>query len=303
VPVPFLDAATPEELLGWTDAVDALEAMLRSGFDPSETTPRSFTPVIGGQLLTMPAAAGRAVGVKLVTVAERGAPRIKGCYVLFDPDTLAPALLLDGAALTLLRTAAHSALAVRHLATDDASHLVVFGSGPQAAAHIDAIRAVRPIERVTLVARNATTAADLVRHAAAVPITLGTAQAVEDADIVVCATTARAPLFDGAGLAPNACVVAIGAHEPDASEIDESVLRRAQRVVVEDRATALREHGGVIRGVAAGAIAEGQLLTIKDAVGLQPGAGIAVFAGVGMGWQDAVIAHAVRSRHLPEDRS
>lgn len=299
--VPFLDATSPAELLGWTDAVHALEATLRGEFDPSEATPRAFTPVIGGQLLTMPAAAGRAIGVKLVTVAERGTPRIKGCYVLFDPDTLAPALLLEGAALTLLRTAAHSALAVRHLATDAAKHLVVFGSGPQAAAHIDAIREVRPIDRVTLVARNATTAADLVRHAADVPIELGPAEAVEDADIVVCATTARAPLFDGEGLPPNACVIAIGAHEPDACEIGDSVFRRAQRVVVEDRATALREHGGVIHAVAAGTISEPQLLTIKDAVRLEPGAGIAVFAGVGMGWQDAVIAQAVRARHLPDD--
>ena len=283
--------------------MDALEAALRSGLDPSKNVPRTITPVAAGQQLTMPAAAGRAIGVKLVTVAEHGAPRIKGVYVLFDPRTLAPALLLDGAALTLLRTAAHSALAVRHLAAEHARHLVVFGCGPQAAAHIDAIRAVRPIERVTVVARNADTAADLLRRTAEVATELGSADSVRAADIVVCATTARQPVFAGDTLAPNACVIGIGAHEPDARELDDAVFRRARRVVVEDRATALREHGGVVQAVAAGAIDEQRLLTIKDAMELAPSDGIAVFAGVGMGWQDAVIADAVRARHLPLDPS
>jgi ornithine cyclodeaminase len=98
-------------------------------------------------------------------------------------------------------------------------------------------------------------------------------------------------------------VIGIGAHEPDARELDDAVFRRARRVVVEDRATALREHGGVVQAVAAGAIDEQRLLTIKDAMELAPSDGIAVFAGVGMGWQDAVIADAVRARHLPLDPS
>jgi ornithine cyclodeaminase len=303
VRVPVLDATSPSELLGWSEAVDALETALRSGLDPSETVPRTITPVAAGQLLTMPAAAGRAIGVKVITVAAQSLPRVKGLYVLFDANTLAPVLLLDGAALTLLRTAAHSALAVRHLATEKASHLVVFGSGPQAAAHIDAVRAVRPIERVTVVARNTDTGEALVTRTTNVTIALGSADAVEDADIVVCATTARAPLFAGDSLAPNACVVAVGAHEPDASELDDTVFGRARRVVVEDRATAMREHGGVMHAVAAGAIRDDQLLTVKDAIDLRPGGGIAVFAGVGMGWQDAVIADAVRTRHLPGSAS
>jgi ornithine cyclodeaminase/alanine dehydrogenase-like protein (mu-crystallin family) len=303
VRVPVLDATAPAELLGWTEAVDALETALRSGLDPSQSVPRTITPVPAGQLLTMPAAAGRAIGVKLVTVAEHAVPRIKGLYVLFDPHTLAPALLLDGAVLTLLRTAAHSALAVRHLADENARHAVVFGSGPQAAAHIDAIRAVRPIERVTVVARNPDTAADLLRRPAEVSIELGSPDAIRTADIVVCATTARAPVFAGERLAPNACVIGIGAHEADARELDDTVFRRARRVVVEDRATAMREHGGVVQAIAAGAIGEQHLLTIKDVIELPPDDGIAVFAGVGMGWQDAVIADAVRARHLPTERT
>ena len=68
----------------------------------------------------MPSSWASAAGVKLATVApanpERGLPRIQGVYVLFDGATLAPAALIDGIALTSLRTAAVSALAVRRLA-------------------------------------------------------------------------------------------------------------------------------------------------------------------------------------------
>ena len=74
--------------------------------------------------------------------------------MLFDAATLAPAALVDGIALTSLRTAAVSALAVRRLARPDARRLLVFGSGPQALGHVQALREVRPIEHVQLFARD-----------------------------------------------------------------------------------------------------------------------------------------------------
>ncbi len=90
----------------------------------------------------MPAPPPPASGVKLVTLSHenprRGLPLIHGVYVLFAPDTLAPGALLDGAALTALRTAAVSALATRHLARPAARRLVVFGAGTQARAHVAA---------------------------------------------------------------------------------------------------------------------------------------------------------------------
>src|SRR5205823_888894 len=80
--------------------------------------------VPAGQILSMPAAVGRYAGVKVVTVAPdnagRDLPRVQGVYLLLDGTTLAPLALLDGIALTALRTPAVSAVAVRHLAAPDA---------------------------------------------------------------------------------------------------------------------------------------------------------------------------------------
>jgi ornithine cyclodeaminase len=273
--LPFLVA----ERLTFAEAADALEAALRAGLDPEADPPRSALDVGGGQLLVMPSGAARHPAVKLVTVG--GEPRIQGVCVVFDGDTLAPRALVDGIALTNLRTAAVSALAVRHLAVPDARRLLVFGRGPQAHAHAAAMRAVRPIEHVDLAGRDHGDVGDLVARA----------------DIVCCCTTAREPLFDGACLAEHATVVAIGSHEPDARETDDALAARAT-IVVESRASALREAGDVIAAIAAGAITADRLVTLAELVGGVPidQQRPRLFKSTGMAWEDAVVASALADR-------
>ncbi|MFI7702752.1 ornithine cyclodeaminase family protein [Nonomuraea sp. NPDC049480] len=163
--LPYLDAATLERLVPVGRAVQILEDALRAGLDPEATPQRPVVEVPAGQLLLMPASAGRYVGVKAVTIApgnpERGLPRIQGTYLLLDGDTLAPLAAMDGIALTSLRTPAVSALAVRHLAGPAGGKLVVFGSGPQAWGHVLAFREVRPITEVTIVGRDVSRAESL----------------------------------------------------------------------------------------------------------------------------------------------
>lgn len=259
-----------------TAAITGVEQALLGGLDPAADSPRvSFDWAPAGQLLVMPARHGRYAGVKLATVAEHSLPRIKGVYVLWDADTLAPIAMMDGAALTLLRTPAVSALAARHLARPDARRLVVFGAGPQARAHEEALRAVLPgLQPAQVVARD------------------GDTSVVRDADVICCCTTAREPLFDSALVADHATVIAVGSHEPAARELDERLMRRAT-VVVESRATALSEAGDVIE---AGLSAEG-LVTIDQLVRGEapiPQDRPRVFKSVGMAWEDLVVAAAVR---------
>jgi ornithine cyclodeaminase len=211
-------------------------------------------------------------------VTVGGEPRIQGVCVVFDAQTLAPVALVDGIALTNARTPAVSALAVRALAAPDARRLLVFGRGPQAHGHVEAIKAVRPIERVDMVGRDGADVDELVAAA----------------DVVCCATTAREPLFDGSLVADHATVVAIGSHEPDAREVDDALARRAT-VVVESRASALREAGDVIGAIAAGALGEAELVTLADLVCGRASlpAGPRLFKSTGMAWEDAVVASAL----------
>ncbi len=271
----FVDAAEVDRRLGGAVAVDALEAALRGGLDPEADPPRGLLALDRGELLVMPSSAGGRPVVKLVTVG--GSPRVQGVCVVFDGETLAPVAIVDGIALTNVRTAAVSALAVRHLAVPDARRLLVFGRGPQARAHVAAMRAVLPIERVDMLGRDSVEAPELV------PL----------ADVICCCTTAREPLFDGATVADHATVVAIGSHEPDARETDDALAARAT-IVVESRASALREAGDVILAVASGAASADRLVTLAELVGgARPAAGPRLFKSTGMSWEDAVVAGAL----------
>ena len=84
---------------------------------------------------------------------------------------------------------------------------------------------------------------------------VGRPDAVAEADIVVCATTARTPVFDSTTLPAHAVVVAIGSHEPDAREVDSAMVERAT-VVVESRVAALREAGDIVLAIADGVPSE-----------------------------------------------
>ena len=274
--LPFLDADEVRRRLDAPAAADALEAALLDGLDPEADPPRSAVELDRGQLLVMPSAAAHHPVVKLVTIG--GEPRIQGVCVVFDGETLAPMALVDGIALTNVRTAAVSALAVRHLAIPDARRLLVFGRGPQAHAHVEAMRAVRPIELVDMVGRDQARA--------------GVNELVTTADIVCCCTTAREPLFDGSLVADHSVVVAIGSHEPDLRETDDALAARAT-VVVESRASALREAGDVILAIEAGATSPDELVTLAELVrgDARPDpARPRFFKSTGMSWEDAVIA-------------
>jgi ornithine cyclodeaminase len=301
--IPFLDADAIAAALSPAEAVDALEAALRGGLDPEADPPRGALDAEAGEVLIMPSSAPGAVGVKLVTVAPdnpaRGRPRIQGVYVLFDPETLAPAALLDGIGLTNLRTAAVSALAVRHLAAPDARRLLVFGTGAQAWAHVGALRAVvAGIERVDVVARDRERLEAFVARCARehrLDARVAEAEGVADADLVVCATTSREPLFDGARVRSTATVVAIGSHEPGAREVDERLAGRAT-VVVESRSSALREAGDVIAAVEAGALDAGALVPLAALVRGEARPADdrpRLFKSTGMAWEDLVVAAAV----------
>ncbi|MFE3900239.1 ornithine cyclodeaminase family protein [Streptomyces sp. NPDC059153] len=303
------------EALGPTGAVDALEAALSGGLDPETSPARHHVTVPGGELLIMPATTQRVTGVKIAGVAPgnpaRDLPRITGSYLLLDGPTLLPLALLDGAALTTLRTPAVSALAIRHLTGPVLRHLVLFGTGPQAYGHLAAVLAERHVERVTVIGRTPLRVAALVEHARelGVDARAGTAQGAEEvatADLVLCCTTSATPLFDGALVPDGATVVAVGSHTPDAREVDTTLVSRSS-VIVESRAAALSEAGDLLIPMAEGAFsAEDIAGNLADLVtGLRLGEQPAAFGrprffkSVGMGWEDLAVAAAVHRKAAP----
>jgi ornithine cyclodeaminase len=296
----LIGARTIAERVTMTAAIAELQRVLRTGFDPEEDLPRSILDVPNGQLLLMPAAVDGAVGQKFATVAPgnsaRGLERIQALYILLDGTTLAPTAILDGTALTSLRTPAVSAACVDLLAGADAGDAVIFGTGPQAVRHVEALQAIRPLRTVQLIGRNPEHAAHAAhearQYAPDARITVGTPDAVYGADLIVCATTASEPLFASPLVRDDATIVAIGSHEPQKAELDSALVGRSQ-VIVESRRVGTSEAGDVIRALEAGALREDDLVTMHD-----------LFTGVvapaadrprivktcGMGWQDLTTA-------------
>ena len=294
----LFDTDDVRERISMRAAIEQLQRVLREGFDPDDDPARSIIDVRAGQLLLMPADLGAYAGQKLGMVAPgnpaRGLERIQAVYVLLDAETLSPVALMDGTELTSIRTPAVSAAAVDVLAAPDAERLVVFGSGPQAIRHVEAMRAIRPIREAVIVGRDpekARRAADAsARHG--VEARVGSPADVEGADIIVCATTAREPLFSSEQVADHATVVAVGSHEPGARELPGELVGRSQ-VVVETLRVGTTEAGDVIQAIAEGHLTEADLVTMRQVIASEVAASTdrpRIVKTCGMGWQDLAVA-------------
>jgi ornithine cyclodeaminase len=280
-------------------AVQALRDAFRE-LDPGQQPERTHLSLEAGELLLMPAASATALGVKLLTVADgslhRGVPNIQGVFILFSAGTLTPVAVIDGAALTALRTAAVSALATDVLARTDAYSLVVFGAGVQGRAHLEAMCAVRDVGELVVVDRPEL-AERMVAAASANGLTarVGGPRDVRQADIVCACTTSPTPLFDGQLLPERCHVNAIGSYRPDRRELDDSTMARAL-VVVEHRATALRHAGDIVMAIRAGAVAVDRVTELCDVLNARrdgrSAEPLTVFKSVGLALEDLAVAQA-----------
>lgn len=293
--VPYLDGAELRRLVPMAAAVDALERTFAAG--DVEVPQRSHLPVGGGELLLMPAWGPQGVGVKLVTVnpsnRAAGRPLVNGVYVLFGGDSLEPMLLIDGAAVTALRTPAVSALATKHLSSEGARRLVVFGAGIQARGHVEAMGTVRAIESVVVVARSDASSLVETLRADGFDARAGAPEDVAGADVVCTCTTSPSPLFDGTLLPTGVHVNAVGAYKPQARELDDATIRRAA-VYVEERAAALAEAGDLLQPVASGALDPATVRDLRELLAGGPprDADVTVFKSVGLASEDLAVAAA-----------
>ena len=260
-------------------------------------------------LLLMPAwtdSGERYLGCKMVTVfpgnATRGRPSVDGSYMLLSGETGEPLAVMDARALTVRRTAAASALAARHLARDDASHLTMIGAGALSGHLVRAHAAVRPIRRVTLWNRTPAHAEALAAQLSAdgfdVRLAADRETAVREADIVSCATLSSEPLVRGAWLKPGAHLDLVGGFTPAMREADDDAIRRA-RVYVDTRAGALKEAGDLVDPIGRGVISEADIhgdlfdLCRGSAQGRRSPDEITLFKSVGSAIEDLAAAMLV----------
>lgn len=266
----FLDEEQVGEFLPMGECIDAMAAVLGALARGEAQMPlRSMLRGEGsaGILGLMPAYRGGDVPIyslKAVCVFPAnpavGLDAHQGIVTLFDGKTGRPTAILNASAVTAIRTAAVSGLATRLLAREDARSLAILGSGVQAASHIDAMLAVRPLESISVYSPNLERARAFVERSAAahpdvaIELARGARDAVEGADIVVTATNSREPVLERAWLAPGTHVNAVGASLRTHREIDVATVATAE-LFTDSRESIANEAGEFQLAISEGAIA------------------------------------------------
>lgn len=300
-----LDAAAVRRHLTPEVAYAAAEAAFRAlRREETQQPVRTQVASPGAVTLVKPAVVGGCTGVKVVSVVDgnpaRGLDLIQGFVVLLDPVTGALDALLDGAAVTELRTAATSALATTLMARPEASRLGLLGAGVQARSHLQALHAERRLEQV--IAWAPTGLEELVAWARDNGLQLeaarGAEQVVRLSDILCTVTTSPRPVLCGDWIAPGTHVNAVGAFRPHERELDSLTVQRA-RVVVDMHEAAAGEAGAILLARAEGLEVEvvGELGDVLE--GRVPGRRsadeITVFSSTGLAVQDVTAARAAVS--------
>ena len=263
----WLDAEAVLHFGAFRRLVPAIQEMNRLGTDRVERMLLSQTLKGGAQndWLMLPAwQYGTCFGIKLATVfpgnAAKNLASIHGAYLLFDGQTGETLCGMDGAMLTLRKTAANSAAAADWLARKDAETLCMVGAGALASHLIEAHCAVRPIRQVLWWNRSRPA---LERAIAALSprlpkVAIVAAEDLHDAisfsDIVSTATMATEPLVKGAWLRSGTHLDLVGGYRPDMREADDDCIRAASRHYVDARFTTLEVAGDLTQPVASGAL-------------------------------------------------
>jgi ornithine cyclodeaminase/alanine dehydrogenase-like protein (mu-crystallin family) len=304
-----IDRALDESAL-----VNALEAAFRDDIvTPIRHHHSIARPEGNATLLLMPAwtgarAGASLIGTKIVTVfpgnSLRSLPSVMGSYVLMDGASGAPLAVMDGARLTLWRTAAASALAARYLARADASRMLMVGAGALCPFMIRAHMAQRRLTDIAIWNHRPEKAAEVAASLGAqgLPVRSVTdlEQAVGEADIISCATLSQAPVILGKWLTPGTHLDLVGAFNLSMREVDDTALARASVFI--DTSAALTEGGDVAVAIKAGAYdpshVRGDLfaLTRGMTAGRQSAEEITLFKSVGTAIEDLAAAQLVWSR-------
>jgi len=191
-----------------------------------------------------------------------GLPSLNGLMMVFSASTgLVEAVLLDNGYLTAIRTAAAGAVAAKYLAPAPVETIGVLGAGAQARLQVAAAHLVRPARRVMVWARDPrqaeSCARDLSTQLGISAFAVGDrARLVQESQLVITATPAKAPILAAEFLHPGLHITAMGSDAPEKNEIAPAVIARADRFVC-DRRSQSAQLGELHHAVAAGILPEG----------------------------------------------
>jgi alanine dehydrogenase len=239
--------------------------------------------------------------------AKHGRPTIQGVLALFDLETGEPLAVMDSIEITLLRTAAATAVAARCLARSDAHVATLYGCGDQARVHLRALALVRDISRVYAIDVDHDRAAAFAEEMSAelriaiIPNEDSTASLMAS-DMWVTLTPSRTPILLASQHRPGVFIAAIGADNPEKHEIEPALLAKCKVVpdLIEQAATIGDLHHALDSGVMTLADVHADLGQVL--AGKRPGrtseADVFVFDSTGTALQDVAAAAIAYERAI-----
>lgn len=294
-----------------------LIAQLRIAFiNPCVCPARQVVSLPGGSgdrlLLYMPAfdPAGAAV-VKVATVLPenpaRGLPAIQAAILVLSSSGT-PIAVLDGAAVTRMRTGAASALASSYLSRADSTRLLIIGTGALAPCMAWAHCLVRPISQVRVSGRDerrARATAEAIAALVGARVHVGLADSLDraagEADVISCATSSAEPVLHGVWIHPGTFIDLVGSFSPSKREADDEAVRRS-RLFVDTLDGALAEAGDLLdpigRGVISSEQIEGELADLVSGrvAGRRSADEITLFKSVGSAIEDLAAAQLLMTQ-------
>lgn len=258
------------------------------------------------------------IGVKIIAVfprnPEKGKPSVPATMVLIDGTSGEVCCILDGTFLTQLRTGAAAGAATDILARKDARIGALIGTGGQAFTQLEAMLTVRELDEVRICDLSMTRAESfidqvkdqLAQYKTVLRAVENSDRAVEGADIITAVTTSNQPVFKGSLVKPGAHINGVGSFMPQMQELDEFIIKRADKIFFDSEEAVLAEAGDIIIPLSKGSITKdkftgeiGKVIagTLK---GRETAGEITLFKTVGMAILDIVTAHQIYQKALAE---
>jgi alanine dehydrogenase len=295
-------------LLDISDTIDALEdAFTALSHGKAINRPRTRLIQSNGILHILAASlpGAGALGLRTHTVFRQG---VRSVVLLFSAEDGHLLSIVEADWLGRMRTGGTSGLVTRYLAVPQATRVGLIGAGKQAATQLMGVCAVRDIRMVSVYSRRTPECEAFCRQMSeqlsieVIPVTDARA-AVEDADVVITATTAGEPVFAGEWLKPGCHVNVIGSNWPKRREIDDETLERASLIVTDSVEQARVEAGDLLMPANTGSLDWESVWELADVVagdGPQRNSSfdITVYKAVGIALEDIAVAARAYTRAI-----
>ena len=310
------------QLLNMADALEYVEEAykqltLGNAFVPQRI---AITDPAPGLTLIMPGIIGgemSALATKIVSVYKKNPekynmPTVLAKVMIQDINTGDIVGIMDGGLITAMRTGAATGVSVKYLARKDSTTMSIYSAGVQAKKQVSGVYygLNKKLEKCKVFDFKKDTAESFKKEiekelGIEVEITESGEDLLSNTDIIVAATTSTTPIFAGDRVPEGVHISSIGAHSPDARELDTTTIKKASLLVAGLKEACLAEAGDFIIPINEGVISENDIISIGNIItgkehSRASESEITIFKSVGISAQDVAVGKLVYDRALKE---